>query len=127
MPTCLFPWSCPIFNCINGLFQYFIGPFASNVHMIASINSYLFLKIGSYPKDGGTFSLFWLCCYSNPFHLLQSTFNIMIYIPLAPTSNMLGVCDVALQEVCIWIFNILPNSQETMKGQGMCELHVFSY
>jgi hypothetical protein len=51
----------------------------------------------------------------------------MIYIPLAPTSNMLGVCDVALQEVRIWIFNILPNSQETMKGQGMCELHVSSY
>jgi hypothetical protein len=51
----------------------------------------------------------------------------MIYIPLAPTSNMLGVCDVALQELRIWIFNILPNSQETMKGQGMCELHVSSY
>jgi hypothetical protein len=40
---------------------------------------------------------------------------------------MLGVCDVALQEVCIWIFNILPNSQESMKGQGMCEMHISSY
>jgi hypothetical protein len=40
---------------------------------------------------------------------------------------MLGVCDVALQEVRICIFNILPNSQESMKGQGMCEMHISSY
>ncbi len=52
--------------------------FAYNVHMITSTNFYLFLKIGSCLKDGGTFFLSWLGWSSNPLHLLQGTFNIMI-------------------------------------------------
>jgi hypothetical protein len=54
---------------------------------------------------------------ANPtIHLIsyETTFNTIIYIPLAPTSNMLVVCYPALQKVQTWIFHILPSSQESM-------------
>jgi hypothetical protein len=48
----------------------------------------------------------------------------MIWIALAPTSNKLEVCVLALQEVHIWISCVCPNFQENMQGQGMCEMHM---
>jgi hypothetical protein len=37
---------------------------------------------------------------------------------------MLRVCALALQKVRTLVFYILPNFQESMKGQGMCEMHM---
>jgi hypothetical protein len=44
--------------------------------------------------------------------------------PLAPTSNTFGVCVLTLQEILTWIFCIFLSSQKSMKGQGMCEMHM---
>jgi hypothetical protein len=75
------------------------APFASSDDRIGFV--FCCFVVGSCDlEDGGTFTFSWLGWSSNPFCLLQSTFNnIMISSLQAPTSNKLGVFDLALQEV----------------------------
>jgi hypothetical protein len=123
MPTCLPQWSCPFPNCIHGLLQCSVAPFATNVDRIGYIDFSLFGCWFMWSKRWWDIFLVlaWLIIQSTlpPMRHIQQHYDLE-----PPTSNKLGVFGLTLREVQTWIFYILTNSKENMKDHGKCEMHM---
>jgi hypothetical protein len=61
-----------------------------------------------------------------PIHFASYKEYIQQHHDLDPSCpNLHHVKGMCFLKVRTWIFYILPNFQKSMKGQGMCEMHMF--